>query len=208
MKTAFIFFSLLFLWICLPGSLAQKRVSVPDDRKVDAGEFRRVQPGIELGFNIESLHADWTGETTLRIGAHLGFNLHIRFSKIIGFQPGLQLSTQGLNFSSGNSYNLFYLNVPVILKINVYKGFYLNAGPMLGVRFYARYWDNVEKENIKAYIKPYDLALRFGSNYQFGFGLSISLHYNIGLTNISDYGNRDEFSIKNRFLQFGTGYYF
>ena len=79
---------------------------------------------------------------------------------------------------------------------------------MLGVRLYARYWDDIEKENIKAYITSYDVALRFGTNYQFHFGLSIAVHYNIGLTNISDYGNRDEFSIKNRFLQFGVGFYF
>ncbi|GEM_PF-2569007 len=188
---------------------AQKRVTTPSDRST-AQEFRKVQFGLGLGINASTLVADWGVNSFGKIGLNFGTYVKFRFAKFIGLQPGVQLSTQGIDFEEDVSIFLLYIQVPVVVKIYAFRGLNFDVGPQIGVLTLANLYDPVDDENIDwmDMFTPVDMALRLGINYEFNFGLCITTHYNIGLTNVNDADDRSEFSVKNGVFQLGVMYYF
>ena len=188
---------------------AQKRVTATSDRST-AQEFRKVQFGLGLGLNASTLNADWGFNNSAKIGLNFGTYVKFRFAKFIGLQPGVQLSTQGVNFEEDVSISLLYIQVPVVVKIYAFRGLNFDVGPQIGILTMANLYDPVEDENVgwMDYCTPVDIALRLGINYEFNFGLCITTHYNIGLTNVNNSGDRSELPIKNGVFQLGVMYYF
>ncbi len=200
---------LLFFIAFIFSTQAQKRVTTPSDRST-AQEFRKVQFGLGLGLNASTLVADWGINSTSQIGLNFGTYVKFRFIKLIGFQPGVQISTQGINFEEDVSINLAYIQVPIVLKIYAFRGLNFDVGPQIGVLTYAKFYNPItdEKDDWMDMFTPVDVALRLGINYEFNFGLCITTHYNMGLTNVNDADDRSEFPVKNGVFQLGVAYYF
>jgi len=192
-------------------SYAQKRVTAPSDRSTEPTEFRKVQFGLGLGFNSSTLEADWTGaSTSFHSGINFGTYLKFRFSKVMGLQPGIQISTQGIDLEEDFRIDLIYLQIPVVLKFYVFQGLNFDVGPQVGILTYAKFYDSIEEESTdwKDMFIPIDVALRLGINYEFRFGLAITTHYNIGLLNVNDAEDRSTFAVRNGVFQLGVLYYF
>ena len=204
-STCLLLFAIAFIF----STHAQKRVTAPSDRST-ATEFRKVQFGLGLGLNASTLVADWTIDSYGKIGLNFGTYVKFRFNKVVGLQPGVQLSTQGIDFEQEVSISMLYVQVPVVVKIYAFRGLNFDVGPQIGVLTYAKLLSGAtdESEDWMDMFTPIDLALRLGINYEFRFGLAVTTHYNIGLTNVNDADDRSEFPVNNGVFQLGVMYYF
>jgi len=200
---------LLFIIAFVFSTHAQKKVTAPSDRSTVQG-FRKVQFGLGLGLNASTLIADWGVDSYARYGLNFGTYVKFRFTKIIGFQPGVQLSTQGINFDYDIQISTAYIQVPIVLKIYAVRGLNFDVGPQIGVLTYAKLINPNEdtREDWMDMFTPVDIALRLGINYEFNFGLCITTHFNMGLTNVNNADDRTELPVNNGVFQLGVAYYF
>ncbi len=155
----------------------------------------KINLGVKGGVNAYNIHNDNGVKYDSKLGFHIGMLAHIHFNDRFAFQPGIVYSAQGAKL--GNStYNLDYINIPVMFQYMYDNGFRLQAGPQIGI---------LASTNLDD-INPIDFALGLGASYvvpSTGFG--VDARYNIGLTNIHKSGT---VSSSNRGFQFGLFYIF
>jgi hypothetical protein len=165
---------------------------------------QHVNIGVKGGLNVYNVT---NGNFSPRNGVHLGLLGHLHLTENVGFQPEIYYSAQGGKFgNSGNTLNLDYINVPVLLQYFFNNGFRLQAGPQLGVLMSANTVAGDTKVNVKNDYKSIDIGLGLGGGYVHtpsGFG--VDARYNLGLTNISENASND---FRNRGFQLGVFYLF
>lgn len=183
-----------------------------------ASVFGQDQPktafGIKGGLNLSSINlkdpqATYDGRT----GYHAGVFLNSRFDKL-AFQPELLLYTQNGEIESivfGTAQESFtYLTVPVLLKFYPVGGLNIHAGPQFGFLLDGeRKYDTVfggGTEDITESYKSNDVAISAGAGYDFGFGLSVDLRYNIGVKDLNNVANGEE--AKSRVFMVSLGWNF
>ncbi|MCB4797553.1 porin family protein [Neotamlana laminarinivorans] len=181
-----------------------------------------IRFGAKAGLNIASLGGD-IEDYDSKLGFNIGAVAEIPVGEKFAIQPELLFSTQGAKLEeSGTDYSyedklkLNYLNIPVMAKFYVAEGFSIQAGPQIGflVKAESEYEEvyNGETfsgdEDIKDYLKSVDFGLNFGLGYQLSSGIFIDGRYNLGLSNINDQDDADEFEITNGVIQFSVGYKF
>src|SRR5450759_4227685 len=93
-----------------------------------------VHFGVKGGLNISQLHFSDNTSTNSKAGLHLGVLAHIHLTKTWAIQPEFFYSMEGAKNvgNSGVTYNLNYLNVPVLLQYMFENGFRLEGGPQIG----------------------------------------------------------------------------
>lgn len=181
--------------------------------------FIRVQAqetafGIKGGLNLTNLKvSDPEASYDSRTGFHAGVFVRGKFSKI-AIQPELLLFTQSTEVSSsliGDYQDKFtYLSVPVMLKFYIVSGLNIHAGPQFG--FLLDGDRNFEgalgsgSTDIKDYYKDTDISLSFGGGWDFPFGLSADVRYNIGVQDINEATDGEE--AKSRVFQVSLGWNF
>lgn len=89
--------------------------------------------------------------------------------------------------------DLTYINWPVLLKMELYKGLYAELGPQFGFLIFAK-GGTLAGEHYKWF----DVAGSFGLSFDMGKSLNLGLRYNLGLLKINKVGPD---KIKNRNLQ-------
>jgi len=168
--------------------------------------FSQVQfsVGAKGGLNFANIDASNLGTTyDNRTGYHFGAFSLFKFSKI-GIQPEIIFSEQGSNvknIDTGNAEaNFSYINIPVILKLYLVGGLNLQAGPQFGFLSMAEIDDN----SVKDFVKSSDVSLGLGAGWDFPFGLSLDLRYNLGLSDNNDGFNTDQ--LKNQVWQVSAGF--
>ena len=155
------------------------------------------------GININLLEKDgWTA------GYHGGVFANISLSEMIGIQPELLFSMQGgkhkpsdlfsevMEFDVSEatlSYQLGYINVPLLLEIKPVANLGILVGPQIGYNVYrkATFTDDGEKESISGSefdddfmpLKKFDAGLTTGLQYKIGENLYVGLQYYHGLIN-------------------------
>ena len=167
-------------------------------------QAQHVNIGVKGGLNIYNI----TGSNfDQKVGAHVGLLGHIHLTDNFGLQPEIYYSMQGAKFAnSDNSFNLGYINVPVLLQYMFDNGFRIQAGPQLGLLASAKSVLGDTKVDVKDDFKNIDLGLGIGASYVHppsGFG--VDARYNLGLSNISENASND---YKNRGFQLGVFYLF
>ena len=156
--------------------------------------------GIKGGLNLTSLNVE-NPELSYdsRTGYHAGVFLRGKFDNI-GIQPELLLFTQKGDLESsffGSAQESFtYLSIPVILKFYPIGGLNLQLGPQFGFlldgeREYDTFLGS-GSEDITEYYKKSDVSVSLGGGYDFDFGLSLDVRYNIGVKDINNEANGDE----------------
>ena len=168
--------------------------------------------GLKGGANLTKISGKSFNEE-YELGYQLGVFSEIDFSKTLGIQPELLYSqintkrTSGFNTiynnlaepNATNDIQLKYLSIPVLLRYNVGKILTLNVGPQFSILV-------DDNENLLANGQN---AFKKGDfSMVGGIGLNISRlrvygRYNIGLNNINDIDNRDQW--KNQQVQLGVG---
>ena len=167
--------------------------------------------GIRAGANMQKIDG-MSFKDEFRYGYHAGGALEIMFSPKFGIQPEVlfnQSSTQtGYSFDTlYNSINpgmvkdikLNYLSIPLLLNFRPVKFITLQAGPQFSVLMSQN--KNL-LENGKAAFKNGDFSLVGGVQLNIAM-IRIYGRYGIGLSNLNDIDNRDQW--KSQTAQLGVG---
>ena len=154
-----------------------------------------INLGVKGGVNSYNIHNDNGVRYDSKLGYNLGMIAHIHFNSRFAFQPEITYSAQGAK--EGNAtYNLDYINIPVMFQYMYDNGFRLQAGPQIS------FLVNTNLDDIS----PIDLGVGLGASYvvpSTGFG--VDARYNLGLINIHKSGTVNS---TNRGFQFGLFYIF
>ena len=166
--------------------------------------------GVKVGANLNKV----TGQSFkdgYDLGYHIGAFTELGLSKNFGIQPEILFNqintkrTSGFNqiYNQNNmnpsDINLKYLSIPILLKYNIAPILSLNLGPQFGILI-----DDKENllDNGKAAFKKGDLAAVAGATLNFS-KLRVYGRYNIGLNNLNDIDNKDQW--KSQQVQLGLG---
>ena len=175
--------------------------------------------GIKAGPNFATLDTDASAGEIYenRTGWHVGAFMLIKGEKF-GFQPEVIFSQQGSKFkyntnSPSLNQNFSYVNIPLIFKLYTIAGINLQLGPQIGLLTSAEREDFVtgtsgpiSKEDIKSDLKKTDISLALGVGWDFPFGLSADVRYNVGVQDINEATDGEE--AKSRVFQISLGWNF
>jgi hypothetical protein len=193
-----------------------------------AASAQKTTFGFNGGVTMSSYKTKSDGETftsKLRTGFSLGFVTDIPLSKSVSLQPALQYTQKGGVETGTQDYQdykqtttLNYLEIPVnlIYKTNsANTKFYIGAGPSIafGINGLTEYesGDLTSTTNVKFGngedddVKGLDLGANILAGLMFKSGVSISMNYNIGLSNLVIGGNKDNY-LHNRSWGLRIGY--
>ena len=174
--------------------------------------------GLKAGLNVANFGGDAEDAKSL-VGFHVGGFAEIKLSDKFAIQPELLYSAQGANEEYSEfgapveiTQNLGYLNIPVMAKYYVAEGFSLEAGPQIGfllnAKIKAEYEGESEDESNKDAFKSIDFGVNFGAGYDFTENFSAGVRYNLGLSNIAETEDGDDFKINNSVFSVSIGYKF
>ena len=166
--------------------------------------------GLKGGLNLSNWNIEGDAETEMKTGVHVGGLAHIHLNRQWAIQPELQFSTQGAEVDLGRSgeftWNMNYINVPVMVQYMFSNGFRLEAGPYVGFLVGAKMEDvNGNEDDVKDEFKKVDAGLGFGLNYLTTSGFGFGGRYNLGLSDINE-GRTSK--TQNRVIQLSLFYMF
>jgi hypothetical protein len=176
----------------------------------------QIQFGVKAGLNLAnvSISGDNSGNSyAMKPDFHVGALVSIPAFSSFTVQPEVVFSGQGSKVTDNDpsdpsgTYNLQYLNVPVLLKYNASCGFFGETGPQFGILLSANAKQGGNSVDIKSSLKSSDFAWVFGVGYVLPVNVGFDVRYNLGLQNLaSDASNGG--SIKNGVFQIGVFYMF
>jgi hypothetical protein len=163
-----------------------------------------------------------------KTGWHVGGYVNIPISNTFSFEPGLAYSKKGysikgdlqipvlkiLAINAGVQVQQHYIDMPLVLKANVYKGLQVYAGPqvsylvrstlnaklgVLGINIFNRGFGITERFN------KVDLGLTGGIGYQFNNGLNVQAGYDYGLSTLD---KNENYAAYNRVVKVSVGFSF
>lgn len=166
--------------------------------------------GIKLGANGTKIDGQ-SFEEGYKLSYQAGVFFEADFNKKFGIQPEVlfgQTSSRTVtgigaaatNLNSSQDVNLNYLSIPILLRYNVGKIVSLNLGPQYSILLNK---DNTLLQNGQQAFKSGDFAMVGGVQLNFTV-LRIYGRYNIGLSNINDIDNKEQW--KSQQLQLGIGF--
>lgn len=180
--------------------------------------------GPKAGLNLANISNNYDGpgddadsDYKMKVGAHIGGFVEIKFNEKWALQPELLFSMQGATLEDSssddgfgnssdfeNKLNLNYINVPVMVKFYPIPKLFVEAGPQVGFLVSAKsknegtYTEGGttitvdETVDVKDNYKSIDFGVNIGAGYEFTEMIYANLRYNIGLSDISE-SDDDEF---------------
>ncbi len=156
--------------------------------------------GLKGGVNLTNLKVDDPEASyDSRTGYHAGVFVRSKFDKI-ALQPELLLFTQSneVNYAGGfgATQRFTYLSVPVLLKFYPAMGLNVHLGPQFG--FLVDGEEEVRSllftgtRDISESYKSSDVSLSLGAGWDFDFGLSLDVRYNLGIKDINNVADGEE----------------
>jgi Outer membrane protein beta-barrel domain len=165
-----------------------------------------VHFGIKGGVNVSQLNFEDNSSSDSKVGLNLGILAHIHTtSRSWAIQPEFLYSMEGARNvgSAGDTYNLNYLNVPVLLQYMFDNGFRIEAGPQVGFLLSANIKGNGVTVEDKGY-KSTAFSIPLGLGYLSPSGWGLDMRYVFGLSNINDIANGG--TIQSNVFQLGLFY--
>ncbi len=202
-----------------------------------------IQFGAKAGLNIAGYHGEDAKGGLPLYSYHAGVVAKIMITEKFSVQPELLYSQSGSKIvdrkgialvdlgngtvvhattvSNGDT-KVNYLNLPIMLKYNLYSGFNLEFGPQFGYLLSKKtsttsditYDGNTLKSGVKNEdtktddLTRLDIGINVGLSYQLEYGLFLSARYNYGLNNYYKNTNQYNDDLKNQMIQFSLGYMF
>jgi hypothetical protein len=164
-----------------------------------------IHIGVKLGANLNKIEGQ-SFKDGFNLGYQGGAYVEIGFGKTFGIQPELlfsQIQTTTTTFNTSLAPNkdaqFNYLSIPILLKINVSKLLNLHVGPEYSILI------NHSNELVQNGTNAFNNG-NFGmiGGIQLNLGsLKIYGRYNVGLTNINQLQNQEEW--KTQQIQMGIG---
>ncbi|MDR1347524.1 MAG: PorT family protein [Prevotellaceae bacterium] len=166
----------------------------------------QIKFGAKAGVNLSTLtDAD---DAELKFGFHVGGFAEFTLSDRIALQPELLYSTQGADAEGDNSLSLGYINVPVLLKVNIVEGLSAEVGPQVGFLLSSKAKSGVVSVSIKDYTKSLDVSAVIGLSYTFAEKFVVSARYGLGFTTVYKQELVNDAKPKNSVMQVSFGYKF
>ncbi len=174
-----------------------------------------VKFGLKGGLNLSTAVGDDVGDVNMKAGLYFGGFLNAPLSKSVSFQPELLYSSQGWKENDVATVQLSYLNIPLLLKMNLggsdKVSFY--AGPQLG--FILKSEAQVESDNgdVKASrniddnIAGFDFSLNLGLSFVISNNMALDIRYNRGLSKLIEFEGVKA-KAYNSTIQLGAAYSF
>lgn len=162
--------------------------------------------GLKGGLNVSSIDYSGPASFSNRLGFNGGLFVNIPVGSNIVVQPEVVYSSQGARYSldgaAEHNLALNYINIPVMLQANIGRGVYAEAGPQIGFLTSAKdQVNNVETGFFTSQdFKKTDVAIGLGLGYRGNGGFGVNARYNLGLTDINNYGSN---TLRNNALQVG-----
>lgn len=156
--------------------------------------------GIKAGVNFATL-TDASGLDN-RTGFVAGFFAGGKLNDNLGLQVEALYSQQGAEFDIG-SFDLNYINVPILLKYYISGGLNAQLGPQLGILIDDDTQSVVGEVINDISVNDFDVAGVVGLGYDFPMGIRVDGRYQFGLTDVPDTGNG-----KNSVITLALGYSF
>lgn len=176
--------------------------------------------GVKVGGNLNKVEGQSFNDG-FKFAYHAGAFAEIDFSKKFGIQPELMWNQMGgvpsnfnnlYNTATGfppglfnrdNVFKLDYLSIPLLIRYNLLGGFLtLNAGPQFGILLQQ---DKTLLQNGQDAFKSGDFSMVGGVQLNI-LMLRVYARYNVGLSNINNLDNRDQW--KSQQIQMGLGWKF
>jgi hypothetical protein len=156
--------------------------------------------GVKGGLNMSNNSADGSKSiTSFHLGGFAQFKMNDKFA----IQPELLYSAQGAKSDFG-TFNLNYINIPVMAKYNVADAFSIEAGPQIGFLMSAKF----ESVDVKDTCNSTDFGFNLGAGYDLNETMSLGLRYTMGLTNVQKDVAGQASNSKNSNIQLSFGYKF
>ena len=177
-----------------------------------------IKVGIKAGANLSTITD--SDDAKMKLGFHIGGFLDFKFNERFSLQPELLYSAQGAKYTVttlwedgawhnvSGSYAFDYINVPVLLKINITEGFSAEIGPQIGFLIGARWKEKGDGVLVNSgsgtdNCNTIDVTALAGLSYTFAENFVVSARYGFGLTKIGK-----SWSDKNSVIQLSVGYKF
>jgi hypothetical protein len=204
-----IFTSLVITFMTLTNANAQENVS----------KF-----GVKGGVNFSNLYTEDVDDNNMLTGFNVGFFAKLPIADNIALQPEISYTGKGAElvynnaFVSGTAqFKLDYIEVPLLLVVNVTKNFNIHAGPYAAYMVSAKttnksdsgsynFEDNIDTDDFN----KFDAGLAGGVGIDLE-PVSFGVRYNYGLTKIGKEDSSTSFSspdAKNSVLSFYAAFAF
>ncbi|MGE5944447.1 MAG: porin family protein [Flavobacteriales bacterium] len=156
-----------------------------------------AQFGVKGGVNFSNMYTDDVDDDNMLTSFNAGLFVNLPISDMLSIQPEVLYSRKGSELSYDNvfatgtaKFKLNYIEVPVLLKVNVTDNFNLHAGPYFAYLIDSQitnetndgtfdFEDNFDNDDFN----KFDAGLSAGLGFDFdSFG--IGARYNYGLTTV------------------------
>lgn len=170
--------------------------------------------GPKVGLNLSNLSIkDVFGvvvENPMKAGFVVGGFVNYRWGWF-AMQSELLYSRQGTGIKFGDqkgTLHLDYINVPMLTKFYLWDNLSVEVGPQVGFLVGKKFKDAASIMKPITDFHSVDLAVAMGAAYDFDFGLTLDVRYNLGLINtIKSFAGHDLKS-KNGVMQVTAGWNF
>lgn len=160
--------------------------------------------GVKAGVNFASI-SDASGFSN-RTGFTAGIFAGAKFGDKIGLQADLLYSQQGAKVDFG-SFDLNYVNVPIVLKYYLTDSFHIHAGPQFGVLIDDKTQTVIGETINDIGTNEFDVSGVLGVGLDLPMGLRFDARYNLGFSDVPDEKGALEKG-KNRVITLSVGYSF
>jgi hypothetical protein len=170
--------------------------------------------GLKGGLTLSNLNIEEVNDKNLRTGYHFGAYAHLPFGDAFAIQPEINYTTKGataeydvLFFNGEYSFNLNYVDVPLMGVLKFGDGAELHFGPYLGFLTKASLstegdFGDGQEELDRDSFNDMDFGLAAGLALNFN-ALQLGARYHYGLTEIANTDAADSFlgDAKHSYLQ-------
>ncbi|WPO77206.1 porin family protein [Flavobacterium sp. KACC 22761] len=150
--------------------------------------------GVKGGFNMSNLYNNNADDENILYGFNAGVYATLPISDFIAIQPEILYTTKGAELEYNNAFvsgtgkfKLNYIEVPLLVRVNVTKNFNIHAGGyasyLVGSKVSGDGDFNFDQEIDTDDLNKFDAGLAAGIGVDFS-PISIGLRYNYGLTTI------------------------
>ena len=170
-------------------------------------------------------------------GGLVGVETEYQLTKMLGLTAGVHLSEQGQGWENykgnyngvkteikENQIEMWYVNVPIVANIYLYKGLAIKAGVQFGFLTDAEMQFRIESKEdffgdgvmrdvtqfneskMKDMLKKVDISIPIGLSYEFRSHLVLDARYNLGLTKVNKESSPGEKDSKNSVFNVSLAY--
>lgn len=159
-------------------------------------DAKRFQFGARSGVNISTIAGedkDFDNPDAI-VGFYTGLVVEAKLSDRFSLLGEVFYSRQGFEFGESEDKDDFdpqfqvdYIQVPVLFKVNIFKGISAHAGPQFGFKVNEEYDTDIfgsGGDTDTDYFEDFDFQVVTGAQYTFDFGLFVQARYTLGLSEV------------------------